>query len=84
MLGGRGGHCPTMSSCCESCVGGMWAVEVVVVVGGGDTEGPNKLQVLSLFKMGKKRFSPPFCFADLDTFLLSGLKQDLAQSSDVL
>lgn len=84
MLGSSGGRCPTDVLFCESRVGGMPAVEVWWGGGGGGTEGPNKLRVLSLFKMGEKRFPPPFCFADLDTVLLNGLKQDSAQSKDDL
>lgn len=82
MLGGSGGRCPTDVFMLR--VGGMPVVEVWWGGGGGGIEGPNKLRVLSLFKMGEKRFPPPFCFADLDTILLNGLKQDSAQSKEDL
>lgn len=84
MLGSSGGRCPTDVFMLRVLCWWYAGSGGVVGWGWGGTEGPNKLRVLSLFKMGEKRFPPPFCFADLDTVLLNGLKQDSAQSKDDL
>lgn len=84
MLGSSGGRCPTdVFMLRVSC---WWYAGSGGVVGWGWGwhRRAQQTQVLSLFKMGEKRFPPPFCFADLDTVLLNGLKQDSAQSKDDL